>query len=81
MVNLDHWRTTRERAASLAQDLVRWQEASFWPSTQVERFYRRVRRLAKAINEPHESVLEALKEDALSISNEYSSPGAESTKV
>jgi hypothetical protein len=49
---------------SLAKDLARWQAAGFWNPDQARLWRHRVRRLARSLSLPTQTVLADLKRDA-----------------
>ena len=53
----------RERE-ELTQDLADWLMAGFWPSAKAQRWWRRLRRLAKATGQTPDAVYNDLRRDA-----------------
>jgi len=51
----------------LTRDLADWLMAGFWPSAKAQRWWRRLRRLAKATGQTHDAVYNALRRDAAAI--------------
>ncbi|MFO8011897.1 MAG: hypothetical protein R6X20_01190 [Phycisphaerae bacterium] len=48
----------------LTQDLADWLMGGFWPSPKAQRWWRRLRRLAKATGQTHDAVYKDLRRDA-----------------
>ena len=54
----------------LARDLADWFSAGFWPSAKAQRWWQRVRRLARATGQTENAVYADLDQDALALLNQ-----------